>query len=117
MSYHQEGNVDKYRLTLARPMGVDFRLPVRAEKVRRGRPQNGDEVAWSIEAGFGCTWVRLRTQKLESAEVAIEVSKRTPRGVAVNLEGKVGDEIRLNGLKAIVHWHKLHQCDRGGKAL
>ncbi|MBZ5565743.1 MAG: DUF4450 domain-containing protein [Acidobacteriia bacterium] len=116
LEYRQEDEFDKYRLTLARGAGVDFRLPVRAEKVRRVT-LNGADAAWSAEAGFGCTWVRLRTQKLESAEVAIEISNRVPQGVAIKLAGKVGEEIRLASPHGdIVRWHDFHNALAGARA-
>ena len=48
--YRQEGNVDKYRLTLTREAKVEFRLPVRAEKVRRVTLNGQESVAWYHEA-------------------------------------------------------------------
>ena len=114
--YRQEGDFDKYHLTLARRAGVDFRLPVRAEKVQR-ITLNGAEVRWRAEAGFGCTWVCLRTQKSDSAEVAIEISNRVPQGVAVKLAGKVGDKIHLASPHGrIVRWHDFHDALAGARA-
>jgi hypothetical protein len=106
--YLQDGEVDDYRLTLAREAEVEFRLPVRAERVRRVT-LNGAEAAWNAEAGFGCTWVRLRMPKARTAEVAIEISGRAPQGAAVTLAGEAGDEVHcLPPRGRIVRWQDFH---------
>ena len=109
--YRQEGDVDKYCLTLTREAAVDFRLPVRAEKLRRVI-LNGQEVSGKIEAGFGCTWLRLQTQKLKLADVAIETAGRVPLSAPVAIEGQVGQEIRLTAPGGqIVGWQDFHRRD------
>ena len=82
--------LDQYRLTLTRAAAVDFRLPVRTEKVRRVT-LNGREVPWKAEAGFGCTWVRLKAPECKAAEVAIETAGRLPQAAAVTVAGEVGE--------------------------
>ena len=118
---YQAGDTCRYRLTLAREAEVDFRLPLRAESVRRVT-LNGRAVAWRAEAGPGCTWIRVRTPKTVKAEVAIETAGRLPPGAAVAIEGKVGEEIRLAAPRGrIVRWQDFHgaiesaRCD--GSAL
>jgi hypothetical protein len=105
---YQNGEVVRYRLTLAREAEVDFRLPVRAEHIRRVT-LNGREVPWKAEGGFGCTWLRLRTPKTSRAEVVIETARRLPPTAAVAIEGKVGDEIRLVAPRGqIGRWQDFH---------
>ncbi len=105
---YQDGDMVHYRLSLAREAEVDFRLPVRAEGIRRVM-LNGREVPWQNEGGFGCTWLRLRTPKTSRAEVAIETAGRLPPAVAVTMEGNVGDEIRLAAPRGqIVRWRDFH---------
>ena len=114
--YQREGAVDKYRLTLTRAAEVDFRLPVRAEKIRRVT-LNGEDVPWEVEAGFGCTWVRLCTPTSKAAEVAIETAGPLPQDAAVTLEGKVGDEVCLAApCGQMVRWQDFHGTIEGAQA-
>ncbi|MGD0896745.1 MAG: hypothetical protein ABR915_02845 [Thermoguttaceae bacterium] len=114
--YRQAGAADTYRLTLAKEAEVDFRLPVRARKVQRVT-LGGQAVEWNAEAGFGCTWIRLRVSKTKVAEVVIELTDRLPQHAAVAVEGKVGDEIRLPAPRGqIVRWQDFHAAVSGAKA-
>ncbi len=106
--YRQDGDFDKYHLTLARPAAVDFRLPVRTESVRRVT-LNGQEVSWRAEAGFGCTWLRLKAPEGKTAEVMIETAGRLPQAGAVSLAGEIGSEVRLSAPRGqIVRWQDFH---------
>ena len=116
LDYQQKGDVDRYRLTLTWEAKVDFRLPVRAEKLRRVT-LNGREIQWKAEPGFGCTWVRVGAQKLKAAEVAIEMSGRVPATAAVKQEGKVGDQVRLAALRGqVVRWQDFHGVIEAARA-
>ncbi|PKO23853.1 MAG: hypothetical protein CVU38_01915 [Chloroflexi bacterium HGW-Chloroflexi-1] len=109
LDYRQEGDTDAYRLTLTREADVDFRLPVRAEKVRR-ITLDGQEIQWDAVSGFGCTWVRFQTPRVTTAEVKIEIARRLPQAAAVMVEGKVGDEVCLKVPRGrIMGWQDLHQ--------
>ena len=74
---------------------MDFRLPVRAEDVRRVT-LDGQPVTWKAEPGFGCTWLRLA-----GAEVQDGGGRDRDDGPGAagrgrdRLEGNVGDEVRL----------------------
>jgi hypothetical protein len=106
--YLQDGNVDRYKLTLTREADVDFRLPICAEKVRR-ITLDGREVPWMAEAGFGCTWVRLRVGATKTAGIAIELAGRLRHGAAVSIEGQVGDIVHLAAPRGrIVRWRDFH---------
>ncbi len=108
LDYQRKGNVDSYSLSLTREAKVNFRLPVRAEQLKRVT-LNGREVQWKTEPGFGCTWVRVDTQKLKAAEVVIEMSGRVPAIAAVKLEGKVGNPVSLVALRGqVVRWQDFH---------
>ena len=112
----QEGDVVRCRLTLARAAEVDFRLPVRAECIRRVT-LDGREVPWKAEGGFGCTWVRLRTPRTSTAAVAIETVGRVPQAAAVAIDGKLGDEIRLAAPRGqIGRWQDFHQAIENARA-
>ena len=54
-AYRQEADADKYRVTLSQEAEVDFRLPVRAEHVRRVT-LDGQPVTWRDRAGL---WLHL----------------------------------------------------------
>ncbi len=119
--YRQEGSDDRYRVALTHAAEVDFRLPVRSEKVRRV-VLDGREVPWQAEPGFGCTWVRLRNALLEPAELSVETTGRLPQGAAVAIEGNVGDEVRLTPPRGRIEgWRDFHgvleNAQRDGKAI
>jgi hypothetical protein len=113
---YQGGDRCRYRLSLARAAEIDFRLPVRAESVRRVT-LNGRSVGWQAEAGPGCTWIRLRTPKTLAADVAMETAGRLPPITAVTVDRKVGDAIRLAPPRGrILHWQDLHGVIDGGRS-
>ncbi|MCL5098311.1 MAG: DUF4450 domain-containing protein [Candidatus Omnitrophica bacterium] len=113
--YRQAGRIDGYKLTLARAAEVEFRLPVRAERVRR-ITLDGKPFPVRIEAGFGCTWVVLRTPKLEKAEIEIGIDDRLPRDTAIAIAGKAGDVVRLSVPRGeILDWQDLHHVLEGAR--
>ena len=108
--YRQEGDLVKYRLVLTREAEVDFRLPMRAEKVQRVS-LGGQEIPWKAEAGFGCTWIRLHTPALKLAEVIVETSGRVSHGDVVLVEGNVGDEVTLTSPRGqMMRWQDFHKA-------
>jgi|GEM_PF-560758 len=114
--FRQEGDADRYRLTLANEAGVAFRLPVRAGKVRRVT-LNGQETKWTVQAGFGCTVVALTVPKTRTAEVVVELADRVPQAPAANVEGKVGDNVRLAAPRGrVVGWQDFHGVLEGARA-
>ena len=116
LKYEQTGDLDRYHLTLTRAAAVDFRLAVRAEKVRRVM-LGGRETSWKAEAGFGCTWVRLTTPECKAAEVTIETAGRLPQAAAVMVTGKVGNEVRLPAPRGqISRWQDFHGVLEGAQA-
>jgi len=118
LEYRQEGNTERYRLTLARDAAVEFRFAVRATGVR-SVTLDGREVSWKAEPGYGCTWVCFMSQKVERVapnplmdsadrkrvegnplhldptEIAIELTGRAPAAPARHIEVNVGDEVQL----------------------
>ena len=118
LDFRQDGDVDHYRLTLAQAAAVDFRVPVRAEQVRRVT-LNGQETKWSAEAGFGCTQVIVSTGKLAVVDVMIEVAARVPHTAPVVVAGKVGEQVRLEVARGrVVSWQDLHGAiDSHGKGM
>ena len=115
-AYRQETDADKYQLTLSQQAEVDFRLPVRAQNVRRVT-LDGQPVAWKIEPGFGCTWLRLQAPRCKVAVVVIDVADRVPQDAAVTVEGNVGDEICLAAPHGrIIGWQDLHGVIDGAVA-
>ena len=107
--YRQDGDIDRYQLTLAKPAGIEFRLPVRAGKIRR-ITLDGCEIAWQVEPGFGCTWLTLQAPAAKTAAVVIELADRTPQSEPVHIAGRVGEEVRLQATHGQpMEWRDLHQ--------
>lgn len=90
----REGEVDRYTVTLTREAALDFRLPVRAERVARVTV-DGADVPWTVEPGFGCTWLRLRVTSRRSADIAIHLERRVAPVEAVEWSGRVGELFSL----------------------
>jgi hypothetical protein len=95
LAFGQDGDTETYQLRLAKEAAVEFRLPVRAEKIVRVT-LDGQPAAWKTEAGFGCTHVLVRTGKpIKTATVSIGLAGRVPHAAAVPVESNVGDAVRL----------------------
>jgi hypothetical protein len=108
LEFRQEGDIDRYRLTLKQEAEVGFRLPIRAEQVRRVT-LNGRRTKWDTEAGFGCTLVLVHTGKLATAEVLVEMTGRVPHTDPVVHAGKVGEQVRLQAVRGeVLRWEDLH---------
>ena len=85
-----------------------FQLPIRAEHVRRVT-LNGQETQWHTVEGFGCTRVIVSTGKLAVADVSIELADRVPHTAPVAVEGKVGEQVRLEAIRdKVLRWQDLH---------
>lgn len=108
LSYQQADDSDRYRLTLARAADVEFRLPVRAEKIRR-LTLNGRPVEGAVEPGFGCPYLVLRVPSGTTAELVIELSGRRPQSAPIAVAGRVGEEVCLRVAAGRVdEWRDLH---------
>ncbi len=94
LSYEQAGTCEHYRLSLERAAAVNFRVPVRADRVHRVTV-NGHDVAWQVAPGYGCTQLTLQIPATNRAELVIELGQRIPQSEPVEVEGRVGEEIRL----------------------
>ncbi len=79
---------DRYTVSLTREAALEFRLPVRAERVARVTI-DGADAPWTVEPGLGCTWLRLRASSRRSAEVVIYVERRVPVTNPVAVVGEV----------------------------
>lgn len=107
--FRQEGNTDHYELTLTRPAAVNFRLPVRADRIRR-LTLNGAEIAPQTDPGFGHTLLRLTAPAGTSFAVAIELGNRVAESDPVAVAGRVGDNVALNVQRGQpVEWRDLHR--------
>jgi len=107
--FRQESDTDRYQLTLAKPAGMIFRLPVRAGKVRRVT-LDGRNVAWQAEPGFGCTWLTLQVPSTTTAALVIELADRTPESEPVHVTGRVGEPVLLQVTQGRpMEWRDLHQ--------
>lgn len=108
LTYQQEGNIDRYDLTLTRPSHTECLLPVRAEKVL-AVTWNGEEIAWTAEPGFGCTLLRIRAKDMASARLAIQLSERIPLASAIRIEGEAGTHVQLTAPRGILgRWQDFH---------
>ena len=108
--FRQEGDIDRYLLTLAHEAEVDFRLPVRAQQVWR-ITLNSQAIQWQAEPGFGCMMIRFSTGKLTAAEVVIEMTGRVPHAAPVAAVGNVGEAVRLEAPRGqVAHWQDIHNA-------
>ena len=107
-NYHQDGDTDHYQLELTKPAEMIFRLPVRAEKIRRVL-LNGRDMTGKIEPGYGCTRLTLHVAAAEAADLAIELPGRLPQAEPVHLTGRVGDNLALRVKRGrATGWLDLH---------
>jgi len=73
----RDGDRERYTVSLAREAALELRLPVRAERVVRVTI-DGVDVPWTVEPGFGCTWLYLRAAPRRTADVVIDLKHRVP---------------------------------------
>jgi len=115
LHYQQNGDLEKYALTLAQSAAVDFRFPVRAGKIRRVM-LNGQPVPWQTEAGFGCTYVRLKAGQCNAADIEIQLADRLPQIPPMTISGEVGSKIQLAASRGkVVGWEDFHTVIEGAK--
>lgn len=108
LDYRQDGDADRYRLTLTRAANVRLRIPVRAERVRQVTLA-GQAVAWQAEPGHGCTWVVVNTPPLASLELTVEMGGRLSQSQPVAVDAQVGDSVRLRPEHgAVRQWRDFH---------
>jgi hypothetical protein len=121
LEYRREEATECYALTLARPAGVEFRVPVRARTLRRvqigGRPSD-----WRAEPGYGCTWIHVRIPAVDGnpmwLELRLELEDPIPDAPAVHLEANVGETVLLEcgageeGARAFRDFHTVLEDPR-----
>jgi len=108
LSFAQDGDTDRYQLTLTKPAGVVFRLPVRAEQIAL-LTLNGQSVDGRVEPAFGCTWLHFTAPPASSFDLAIDLVQRVPQGQPVHLGGRVGEAVALPVPSGRAQtWHDLH---------
>ncbi len=108
LDFNQEGDVDRYRITLTRPADVECLIPLRAEGIAQVTV-NGLKGKWDVSAGFGFTLLRLRVPQASVAELAIQLSGRISPVPPLHVEAKAGEQLRLTVSQGrVVRWHDLH---------
>lgn len=113
LDFSQDGEVDRYRLTLALAADLECVLPVRAEGVVRVTV-NGRESNWETSAGFGYTLLRLRVPQASAVDLAIQLSVRISPTSLVFVEGVVGQETVLPVPRGrVAGWRDLHHILEG----
>ena len=115
LDFRQDGATDRYRLTLTKPAEVVFRLPLRAEKIRRVT-LDGREITGRTEAGFGCTVLEIKASAGVSFDLAVELEHRVPPSEPIRLTGCVGDNVVLQvPAGAPQSWRDLHDVLEGAR--
>lgn len=83
-------------VTLTRPAAMEFRLPVRAQRVT-GVTVNGDPARWKAEPGFDCSVVVVQFPSASSARVEIATSGPLPATPPRPSELRLGESLRVDG--------------------
>jgi len=83
-----------YKLSLATPAAVEFRLPVRAKSIR-SVTLNGRPVTYEMEAEPGRSVVIVKTNRAKSARVGITWSGGVDMPLEESIEARCGESIRL----------------------
>ncbi len=108
LDFKQQGDVDRYRITLARPADLQCVLPLRAEGIVQVT-LNGREVKWTAEPGWGSTRLRVSVPQASIAELAIHLSTRVPHAQPTHIEATIGQQLSLTAQGHVVGWRDLHQ--------
>jgi len=109
LSYRQESERDIYDLSLTRPVNTEFRVPVRADKVKRVTV-NSREAKWKIEPWAGCGMMTVNTPAGGKVELVVELAGRTgqmPYLSAEQKKGKPGYHLVLKEIKGAVPRYQI----------
>jgi hypothetical protein len=104
LAYRQDGVRDVYHVSLTRPAAVRFRVPVRAEKVKRVT-LNGQAAKWKIEPWAGCGMLSVDAPADGKPELAVELEGRTgqlPSLTAEREDGEPGHHLVLKTVEGAV---------------
>jgi len=122
LAYRRKGERDVYEFSQVRPAKVEFRVPVRAEKVKRVTI-NGQSVKWKIEPWAGCGMLTVKTSTCDKVDLVIELSERIgqlPYLTVEEKEGRPGYHLvwkKINGAVPRYQMTKVHVPERPGVPL
>ena len=109
LAYRQDGPRDTYHLTLARPATAQFRLPVRADRVKRVTV-DGREIPRHIEPWAGYGMLTIDVPNCSAVNVVVELQNRAgqlPVVTVENREGTPGHHLLLTRLDGEVPRYQL----------
>ncbi len=109
LSYRQEGETDLYQLTLTQSATVEFRVPVRANKVKHVTV-NGQPARWDIEPWAGCAMLTVTMETCDKADLAVELAGRTgqlPYLTAERHDGRPGHHLAIDRIDGDVPRYQL----------
>lgn len=106
--FEQHGERDVYRLQLTRAAAVAWRVPVHASSLQRVTV-DGSDAPFSVEPGFGCAFVTVRTPSCAAVELALHLGPRVPFSEPLHLTGDVGETTSLLPSHGTLRgWRDLH---------
>lgn len=94
LAFKREGESASYAFTQKDSARVEFRLPVRAERIM-GVTLNGENVKYRIEPGFGHSLLVVNAPALTQAEVRVQWEKTLTTPTENRLEGVVAKAATL----------------------
>ncbi|MBS0630353.1 MAG: hypothetical protein JSS11_00435, partial [Verrucomicrobia bacterium] len=120
LSYRQKGVDDCYVFALAKTADVTFRVPVRADAIRRVTI-NGVETTGRTKAGFGCTLFIISVPEVTSVELVITLGRRVPHDAPVSYDDPVDGSSRIyemaSGFIEQRDYHGISETPKAGHHL
>ena len=102
ISYRREPDGDSYRVRLARPARLVFRLPIRADRVVAVRVGGLPLDAFQVLPGYGCAILEFECPMTAEADILVELEGRRPQVSDVVESCEVDGRIRLSSAEGPV---------------
>jgi hypothetical protein len=94
LRFEEVGGVATYELTMRQEAKVEWRVPVRAERVKR-LTCNGEACSWKAEPGDECTMLRVHAPMGTRFRLRVETEGRVMPNGWRSLSGNAGDSCSL----------------------
>lgn len=94
IAFDRNGDVSKYSFELARAANIELILPVQSAEISDVRV-NGEKTSWELMPGVGRSILKINLSELTKADVTVKTGKTLPYYPPVNMEGNIGENIRI----------------------
>lgn len=94
IAFNSGNNKISYRIELSRSADTELRLPVRCREIKEVRV-NGTKTDYDVLPAPGQSIISINLPEMTKADILIKTGGSLPLNNPVNLEGNIGDPVRL----------------------